>query len=93
MSANWVPPKPKVVLEMIWKIAGKYQATLIKHLSKNNFSITDKKNMADLLAKTFAQNSSNQNGKLKFIMVKQNVEKYKLNFQSKTWKITIVYFH
>ena len=68
---------------MIWKIAGKYQAMPIKHLSKNNHTITDKKNMADLLVKTFSQNSSSQNSKPKFIMVKQNMEKYKLNFQSK----------
>ena len=39
--------------------------------------------MADLLAETFSQNSSSQNGKPKFITVKQNAEKYKLNFQSK----------
>ena len=39
--------------------------------------------MVDLLAKIFSQNSSSQNGKPKFIMVKQNTEKNKLNFQSK----------
>ena len=68
---------------MIWKIADKHQATPIKHLSKNNFIITDKKNIADLLAETFPQNSSSQNCKPKFIAVKQNAEKYKLNFKSK----------
>ena len=75
--------KPKAVWEMIQKIAAKYQAIPIKHLSKNNCTITDEKNMADLLAKTFSQNSFSQNGKLKFIIVKQNTEKYKINFQSK----------
>ncbi len=39
--------------------------------------------MADLLAETFSQNLSSQNGKPKFIMVKQIAEKYKLNFQTK----------
>ncbi len=66
---------------MIQKIAGKYQATPIKHLSKINFIITDKKNIADLLAETFSRNSSSQNYKPKFITVKQNEEKYKLNFK------------
>ena len=40
---------------MIRKIAGKHQATQIKHISKNNFFITDKKNIADFLAETFFQ--------------------------------------
>ena len=75
------------------EIAGKYQATPIQHLSKNNCMIIDKKNMADLLAKTFSQNSSSQNGKPKCILVKQNTEKYKLNFQSKSWKITVAHIH
>ena len=67
---------------MIRKIAGKHQATPIKHLSKNDLIIADKKNIADLPAETFPRNSS-QNCKPKFITVKQNVEKYKLNFKSK----------
>ena len=75
--------KPKANCEMIRKIAGKHQATLIKQLSKNNFIITDKKNISDLLAETFSRNSSSQNCKPKFITVKQNAEKYKLNFNSK----------
>ena len=78
---------------MIRKIAGKHQATLIKHYSKNNFIIMDKKNIADLLAETFSWHSSSQNCKPKFITVKQNVEKYKLNFKSKTWNNTITCFH
>ena len=57
---------------------GKYQAIPIKHLSKNNCTITDKKNIEDLLAETFSQSSSSQNGKPKFITVKQNAEKYRL---------------
>ena len=69
---------------MIWKIAGKHQAIPIKNLFKNNFIITDKKNIGDLRADTFSQNSSSQNCKLKFITVKQNVKKYKLNFKSKS---------
>ena len=60
---------------MIRNIAGKYQATPIQ--LHNNWQ----KNMADLLAETFSQSSSSQNGKPKFIMVKQNAEKYKLYFQ------------
>ena len=59
--------KPKVLREMIRKIAGKYQTTPIKHLSINNFTITDQNNMADLLVDTFSQNSSSQNGKPKII--------------------------
>ena len=41
MSADWIPPLNRK------QIAGKHQATQIKHLSKNNFIITDKKNIAD----------------------------------------------
>ena len=66
---------------MIRKIAGKHQVTPIKHLSKNNFIITDEKNIADLLAETFSRNSWSQNCKPKFITVKQNAEKYKLKFK------------
>ena len=33
--------EPKAIWEMIRKIAGKHQAAPIKHLSKNNFIITD----------------------------------------------------
>ena len=85
--------KPKAIWEMIWKIAGKHQATPIKHLSKNNFVINDKKNIANLLAETFSQNSSSQNCKPKFITVKQNTKMYKLNFKSKTRNNTITCFH
>ena len=66
---------------MIRKIASKHQATLIKHLSKNNFIITDKKSIAGLLAETFSRNSLSQNCKPKFITVKQKAGKYKLNFK------------
>ena len=47
--------EPKAIWEMIRKIAGKHQATPIKHVSKNNFTITDKRNIADLPAETFSE--------------------------------------
>ena len=63
---------------MILKIASKYRATPIKHLSKNNCTIIDKKNMADLLTKTFSQ---------KFFESKQQTKIY--NNQTKHRKVQI----
>ena len=50
----------KTVWLMIRKIAGKKQSTPLKHHSVTNHKITGKKAVADLLAETFAKNSSSQ---------------------------------
>ena len=41
---------------MIQKITGKNNNTLTEHLTHNNLKITDKKDIAKHLAKTFSQN-------------------------------------
>ena len=85
--------KPKAIWEMIQIIASKHQATPIKHLSKNNFVKTDKKNIADLLTETFSQNSSSQNCKPKFMSNKMRKStNYILNLK-KNRNNTITCFH
>ena len=49
--------KSKKVWDMIRKISGKNSSGPIKHLSKNHVKATNKKDIADLLAKTFSNNS------------------------------------
>ena len=46
---------------MIRKISGKNTSSPIKHLSKNHIKATNKKDIADLLAKTFSEISSSTN--------------------------------
>ena len=53
--------KSKKVWDMIRKISGKNTSSPIKHLSKNHIKATNKKDIADLLAKTFSENSSSTN--------------------------------
>ena len=65
---------------MIRKISGKNTSSPIKHLSKNQ--TTNKKDIADLLAKTFSKNSSSTNYSKPFQNIKRNAEKTKLNFKS-----------
>ena len=67
---------------MIRKISGKNTSSPIKHLSKNHINTTNKKDIADLLAKTFSKNSSSTNYSKPFQNIKKNAEKTKLNFKS-----------
>ena len=67
---------------MIRKISGKNTSSPIKHLSKNHVKATNKKDIADLLAKTFSKNSSSTNYSKPFQNIKKNAEKSKLNFKS-----------
>ena len=67
---------------MIRKISGKNTSSPIKHLSKNHIKATNKKDIADLLAKTFSKNSSSTNYSKPFQNIKKNAEKTKLNFKS-----------
>ena len=69
--------KTKSVWDMIKKIAGKFHTHAIKHLSKNNNKITNKKDIADELAITYSKNSSAKNGNEKFAKFKQKAEKLK----------------
>ena len=68
---------------MIRKIAGKQRTMPIKYLSKDNYIITDKKTITELLVETFSKNSSKQNGKKEFLTIKEDAEKHELNFKSK----------
>ena len=74
--------KSKKVWDMIRKISGKNTSSPIKHLSKNHIKATNKKDIADLLAKTFSKNSSSKNYSKTFQNIKKNAEKTKLNFKS-----------
>ena len=73
----------KKVWDMIRKISGKQKAPIIKHLNKpNSDTITDKKDIADCLAKTFSKHSSSENYSREFQKYKCQQEKQKLNFLS-----------
>ena len=74
--------KSKKVWDMIRKISGKNSSGPIKHLSKNHVKATNKKDIADLLAKTFSNNSSSTHYSKQFQQIKKNAEKTKLNFKS-----------
>ena len=74
--------KSKKVWDMIRKISGKNTSGPIKHLSKNHVKATNKKDIADLLAKTFSNNSSSTHYSKQFQHIKKNAEKTKLNFKS-----------
>ena len=74
--------KSKKVWDMIRKISGKNSSGPIKHLSKNHVNATNKKDIADLLAKTFSNNSSSTHYSKQFQHIKKNAEKTKLNFKS-----------
>ena len=74
--------KSKKVWDMIRKISGKYSSGPIKHLSKNHVKATNKKDIADLLAKTFSNNSSSTYYSKQFQHIKKNAEKIQLNFKS-----------
>ena len=74
--------KSKKVWDMIRKISGKNKSSPINHLSKNHVKATNKKDIADLLAKTFSTNSSSNNYNEQFQNIKKKAEKIKLNFKS-----------
>ena len=68
---------------MIWKITGKNKNIPTKHLTHNNLKITDEKDIANYLPKTFLQNSSAKNQSKSFQIIKIKAEKVKIKFQSK----------
>ena len=72
---------------MIWKISGKNSSGPIKHLSKNHVKATNKKVIADLLAKTFSNNSSSTHYDKQFQHIKKNAEKTKFNFKSNNLEV------
>lgn len=70
----------KSVWNMLRSMSGKKTMNPIKHLSVDNTLITEKKQIADSLAKQFAKNSNQINPK--FQKIKYNAEKHKLNLSS-----------
>ena len=67
--------KPKTVRKAIRKIKGKKSTSSLGHLKVNGKLITDKKQIADLLASTISNNSSSQHYSPKFQAVKKQNEK------------------
>ena len=75
--------KHLLIKSIIGKISGKNTSSPIKHLTKNHIKGTNKKDIADLLAKIF---SSLTNNSKPFQNIKKNAEKSKLNFKSNKLK-------
>ena len=68
---------------MVRKISNKHKSSTVNHLkTSNSNTITDRKDIADCLAKTFSKNSSSTNYTAQFQQFKKQQEKIKLNFTS-----------
>ena len=67
---------------MIWKISGKNTKSHQTLIKKKHIKARNKKDIADILAKTFSKNSSSNNYSEPFQNIKKNAEKTKLNFKS-----------
>ena len=74
--------KPKTVWKAIRKIKGKKSASSLGHLKVNGKVITDKKQIANLLASTISKNSSSQHYSPKFQAIKKQTEKKPVKFTS-----------
>ena len=72
----------KKVWDIIRKIKGKNNSNTVNHLKQLNKLITDKQEVANLLAFTIESNSSPSNQSAKFQTIKQDKEKKNLNFFS-----------
>ncbi|WP_419586842.1 hypothetical protein, partial [Thiolapillus sp.] len=69
--------KPKTVWKAIRKIKGKKSTSSLGHLKVNGKLITDKKQIANLLASTISNNSSSQHYSPKFQAIKTQREREK----------------
>ena len=67
--------KPKTVWKAIRKIKGKKSTFSLGHLKVNGKLITDKKQIANLLASTISNNSSSQHFSQKFQAIKMHTKK------------------
>ena len=67
---------------MIRKISGKPQPNTLKHLTKNQTEATARKDIAEVLAEAFSENSSPKNSNQQFISYKSKSEKQRLNFKT-----------
>ncbi len=73
----------KKVWNMVRKISGKHKSSTVNHLQKSNTEkVTDKKDIADVLAETFSKNSSSTHYSETFQNFKKQQEKKLLNFKS-----------
>ena len=70
------------IWNMINRIKGRANSSTVKHLTVNNETITDKCDIANILAEQLAYNSSSDHCSDKFLKQKHNSEKKKLNFSS-----------
>ena len=68
---------------MIRKISRKLQPTTLKHLTKKKQTeATTRKDIAEVLAETFSENSSLKNSNPQFISYKSKSEKQRFNFKT-----------
>ena len=67
---------------MINRIKGRKSSATFKHLSVDNNIITDKRDIANALAKQLAYNSSSNHCSEQFVKHKRIEEKEKINFSS-----------
>ena len=67
---------------MIRKISGKPQPTTLKHFTKKQTEKTTRKDIAEVLAETFSENSFLKNSNPQFISYKSKSKKQRLNFKT-----------
>lgn len=72
MSELDVNTPASVILKKIQRIQGKYKSTKISMLKDNNKKIFESQEIADKLAQTFAENSSNENYDQDFLQYKNS---------------------
>ena len=77
-SSHTSKTKPKTVWKAIRKIKGKKSTSSLGHVKVNGKLITDKKQIANLLASTISNNSSSQHYSPKFQAIEMQKEKKKL---------------
>ena len=65
---------------MIRKISGKPQSTTVKHLTKNQIETTTRKDIAEVLAETFSENSSLKNSKSTIYFLQKQIRETKTQF-------------
>ena len=73
----------KKVWSMVQKIAGKRNKSTLNMLEKEGETISDPKDIANCLAKSFAKNSSNGNYIPKFQSYQKNIERNAIKFKTK----------
>ena len=79
----------KMQTQKVWKLLGKIKGkggcNSVNHLKVNGNLITDKKEVAEVLAKNLSKNSSTDNYSDEFHRIKTLKEKWHLDFFQKWW--------